>query len=148
MFYIITVCIAHQCSKWCFRSVIKKRAPLRPVTFYQLSKMFFIPLYTTDISTKFEDIPFIRLGGDTDLRFKFPKSHRSELENILKNFCHIQKPYLHTNRIGKRGKSLETKNNASRSQQQTGTLKNSIFVLIIMFKLTFYLLITGKASAI
>ena len=37
------------------------------------TNLFLIPLYTTDISTKFEKIPYIRLGGDPDVRFKFPK---------------------------------------------------------------------------
>ena len=45
----------------------------KPYAVDQYKPGFHFFLYTMEISTKFEDIPYIRLGGDTDLRFKFPK---------------------------------------------------------------------------
>ena len=55
-------------TKWPFADDYIKRLYVNTVT-----KRVFIPLYMTDISTKFEDIPYIRLRDFDHSSFKFPK---------------------------------------------------------------------------
>ena len=38
-----------------------------------VTNLLLIDFYTTDILTKFEDIPYIRLGADWDFSFMFAK---------------------------------------------------------------------------